>query len=150
MSKLLSSFLAFVAVFTLLSAAHAATDDAGANAAKVRELPTVKAEKSQAGKDSNIKIEKATNSASKPKADPSKARSGWGSFRVYNKTGFYMDVYEDGTYVGTLAPWSYSTWVAFGSTTVYCKVVFDNGEFMHWMYNADVQANEVVSASPKM
>lgn len=148
MEKLFRLMLAMFAVFTFLVPAVNAADDLSDQKYKVRELPAVKAEK-LTGKDTHIKNAKHANAVAKPKANPAKTRaSGWGAFRIYNKTGWYMDVYEDGSYVGTISPWSYATWTAFGKTSMYCKVDFDNGDSLNWAYVADVQTGEIVYAAP--
>ncbi|HEY9730849.1 MAG TPA: hypothetical protein V6C89_02990 [Drouetiella sp.] len=150
MARLFKFILAIFAVFAILVPCVSAADEGGDTKFKVRELPAVKSEKIS-GKDSHIKVGKKANSKEKPKANPAKSRaSGWGAFRVYNKTGWYMDVYEDGTYVGTISPWSYATWTAFGSTSMYCKVDFDNGDSLNWSYAADVQTGEIVYAAPSV
>ncbi len=148
MGKLFKFMLAIFALFAIVGPTVIAADGGTDSKYKVRELPAVKSEKTS-GKDSHVKVGKKANLKAKPKADPSKSRtSGMGAFRVYNKTGWYMDCYEDGTYVGTVAPWSYATWPAFGPTNMYCKVEFDDGEALNWSFTADVQTNEIYYASP--
>jgi len=52
---------------------------------------------------------------------------------VDNYTGYYIDIYVDGSYRGTLAPWDKKvTWAIPGSTTLYAKAVFDDGSYKYW------------------
>ncbi len=150
MGKRFKALLAALAVLAFMAPYVNAANEIPDLKFKARELAAVKAVKAPSGgKDKNIKVEKPSNSVSKPKANPEKSRaSGWGSFRIYNKTGYYMDVYEDGTYAGTISPWSYATWSAFGNTNMYCKVPFDNGDYYHWSFTTDIQTGELAYASP--
>lgn len=120
--------------------------------AKVKELPAVKATKEAAGvTDKHIKVEKPTNNEAKPTVNPAKAKGRqWahGFFRIYNNTGWYMDVYEDGSYVGTISPWSFATWTAYGNTEMYCKVNFTDGSALYWDFLSNVGPGELVTASP--
>ena len=52
---------------------------------------------------------------------------------VDNWTGFYIDIYVNGNYRGTVSPWDKRvTWAIPGTNTLYAKAVFDDGSYLYW------------------
>lgn len=50
-----------------------------------------------------------------------------------NWTGLYMDVYVDGTYRGSLAPWATkTTWAIPGKTKMVAKATYSDGSYSTW------------------
>lgn len=56
---------------------------------------------------------------------------------VDNWTGWYVDVYVDGTFRGTLEPYGKKvTWAIPGNTTIYAKATFTDGSYRYWSHSA--------------
>ena len=52
---------------------------------------------------------------------------------IDNWTGYYIDIYVDNSYRGTVSPWDKkTTWAIPGSTKLYAKAVFDDGSYLYW------------------
>lgn len=52
---------------------------------------------------------------------------------IDNNTGYYMDIYVDGEFRGTVNPWDErTTWAVPGRTKLYAKAVFDDGSYKYW------------------
>ena len=52
---------------------------------------------------------------------------------VDNWTGYYIDIYVNGNYRGTVSPWDKRvTWAIPGTNTLYAKAVFDDGSYLYW------------------
>jgi len=91
------------------------------------------------GADPNIKKQRGRNSAMKEA--PAPANKGAGRARgaaiarvlVDNSTPWYIDIYVDGSYRGTIEPWgdAYANALA-GETHVYARAEFDNGTVKTW------------------
>ena len=91
------------------------------------------------GEDPNIKSEKETNDPNSELAAPqqkggAKTRGGGAcQVRFDNRTRWFVKLYVDGTYRGTISP--YGDGVAYtgaGPTRVYARAVFDSGDYLYW------------------
>jgi hypothetical protein len=91
------------------------------------------------GDDPNIKNEKETNDPNSELAAPeqkggAKTRGGGAcEVRFDNRTRWFVKLYVDGTYRGTISP--YGDGVAYtgaGATRVYARAVFDSGDYLYW------------------
>ncbi|MEO5945247.1 MAG: hypothetical protein ABIP79_00410 [Chitinophagaceae bacterium] len=52
---------------------------------------------------------------------------------IDNWTGYYLDIYVNGDYRGTVAPWEKKvTWGIPGTNRLYAKAVFDDGSYLYW------------------
>jgi hypothetical protein len=52
---------------------------------------------------------------------------------VDNFTGYSVDIYVDGSFRGTIAPYDKKvTWAIPGNTHLYGKAVFDDGSYLYW------------------
>jgi len=52
---------------------------------------------------------------------------------IDNWTGYYIDIYVDNSYRGTVSPWDKKvTWAIPGATKLYAKAVFDDGTYLYW------------------
>ena len=52
---------------------------------------------------------------------------------IDNWTEYYIDVYINGKYRGTVAPWDKRvTWAIPGENTIYAKAVFKDGSYFYW------------------
>lgn len=100
----------------------------------------VHAEKGRGGaSDENIKQDRQPNDSSKPApAPPNKGgerSKGQSSCMVVvdNRTGFYVDIYVDGTFRGTVGPWGDSyCYTGAGSTRLYGVATFGDGSRLTW------------------
>lgn len=91
------------------------------------------------GEDPNIKNDKETNDPNSELAAPeqkggAKTRGGgYCEVRFDNRTKFFVKLYVDGAYRGTISP--YGDGVAYtgaGTTRVYARAVFDSGDYLYW------------------
>jgi hypothetical protein len=91
------------------------------------------------GDDSNVKDDKETNDPNSQLAAPeqkggAKTRGGGScEVRFDNRTRWFVKLYVDGTYRGTISP--YGDGVAYtgaGSTRVYARAQFDTGDYLYW------------------
>ena len=106
----------------------------------------IHAEKGAAGgTDTNIKTARSSNAkngaASEPAAPPAKggpkSRASMCRFHVDNSTPYTIDVYTDGDYRGTAAPWDdLYGWVEYGAT-LYARADFDDGTYLYWRGTAN-------------
>lgn len=100
----------------------------------------VHAEKGRGGgTDENIKNDTRTNDPSKPApAPPDKGgerAKGQSSCAVVvdNRTGFYVDIYVDGSFRGTVGPWGDAyCYTGAGSTRLYGVATFSDGSRLTW------------------
>jgi len=93
------------------------------------------------GADENIKTAKpTTNSENANVPAPankapgrSKGASAVATVVLDNSTPWYIDIYIDGSYRGTMGPWgdSYAYALA-GNTRLYARADFDNGSYKFW------------------
>jgi hypothetical protein len=94
--------------------------------------------KGMKGPDSHVKIDLAPNSANaKAVAPPSKggpkSKGAAGQVHVDNRTNWYVNIYIDGAFRGTVEPWGdIYLYNACGSTTLYAKAPFDDGTYIYW------------------
>ena len=52
---------------------------------------------------------------------------------VDNYTGYSIDIYVDGSFRGTIAPYDKKvTWAVPGNTRLYAKATFDDGSYLYW------------------
>lgn len=52
---------------------------------------------------------------------------------IDNYTNFTIDIYVDGNYRGTIAPWDKrTTWAVPGNTKLYAKALFNDGSYYYW------------------
>src|SRR6476619_4992240 len=91
------------------------------------------------GEDPNVKSDKETNDPNSELAAPeqkggAKTRGGGScEVRFDNQTRWFVKLYVDGTYRGTISP--YGDGVAYtgaGSTRVYARADFDTGDYLYW------------------
>ena len=59
--------------------------------------------------------------------------SNYSDIIVDNYTGYSIDIYVDGSYRGTIAPYDKKvTWAVPGNTRLYAKATFDDGSYLYW------------------
>jgi hypothetical protein len=100
--------------------------------------PTKNAVKTQAqssrggGADTNIKTDRAPNDPSGQAAKPAGKGRGC-SVEVSNETGWYVDIYVNGVYTGTLGPWS-NGWAypPVAGSNLYGRANFTDGSWKYW------------------
>ena len=94
-----------------------------------------------AAQDPNIKTPRGTNPAAQKPAPPEKGgsqpktRGGVAicTVDVDNWTGYWIDIYVDGDYSGTVNPWGEGiTHAIAGGTRLYGKATLDNGSSYTW------------------
>lgn len=52
---------------------------------------------------------------------------------IDNWTGYYLDIYVNGNYRGTVSPWDKkTTWAIPGTNKLYAKAVFNDGSYLYW------------------
>lgn len=52
---------------------------------------------------------------------------------IDNWTGYYIDIYVNGNYRGTISPYDKKvTWAIPGVNTLYAKAVFNDGSYLYW------------------
>jgi hypothetical protein len=101
------------------------------------------AKKGTAGADANIKSENRTNApdaASKYPAPADKGGTktrggGWYECGVHvdNHSPYYVQIFVDGDYSGTVAPWGdYYAHTGSGATSLYGRALFDDGSVYTW------------------
>jgi hypothetical protein len=101
-------------------------------------LKGAKGDTSRGGSDPNIKDDKQTNDPNAPEDAPSKkggtSRGGGNcEVRLDNRTQWYIKIYVDGGYRGTLSPYGDAVaYTGVGSTTVYGRADFDDGTYYYW------------------
>lgn len=106
--------------------------------AKTIDLKSTRGENTR-GKDKNIKQGEKANSPN-AKVDPPAAKGGTSrgkgdGCRVEfdNSTSWFIKVYVDGAYRGTMAPWDDSyVYVYPGDTRVYARADFTDGSYRYW------------------
>jgi hypothetical protein len=108
------SFLAFVLIFGLALIAN--------NYAQEKKTVDIKAKKMEKTRGENSKIKVDRPAKDKPVPKPEKTRGEYCGIAFSNNTGYYVDVYVDGYYKGTLAPWEDGKVIVYsGYTSIYCK-----------------------------
>src|SRR5258708_5974349 len=59
--------------------------------------------------------------------------SNYSDIIIDNYTGYSIDVYVDGSFRGTIAPYDKKvTWAVPGNNRLYGKAVFDDGSYLYW------------------
>ena len=59
--------------------------------------------------------------------------SNYSDIIIDNYTGYSIDIYVDGSFRGTIAPYDKKvTWAVPGNTSLYGKAVFDDGSYLYW------------------
>jgi hypothetical protein len=59
--------------------------------------------------------------------------SNYSDIIVDNYTGYSIDIYVDGSFRGTIAPYDKKvTWAVPGNTRLYAKAVFNDGSYIYW------------------
>jgi hypothetical protein len=111
-------------------------------APKKHRTPKARGDKAQKGEaggtDTNIKTPRAANNqgaagspAPAAKGGP-KSRATACSFHVDNRTPYYIDIYTNGNYRGTVAPWDdLYGYVEYGAA-LYGRAEFEDGTFLYW------------------
>jgi hypothetical protein len=106
---------------------------------KVIELKATKSTTRGEGADANIKSDKETNDPNAQFAAPTKkggAKTRGGGYcevRFDNRSQWFVKLYIDGTYRGTLSPYGDSVGYTMpGETTVYARADFDDGSYYYW------------------
>lgn len=106
---------------------------------RVTELKATKGETSR-GADANIKQSKETNDPNATMDPPrskggatTRGQGGYCEVRFDNRTKWYIKLYVDGDYRGTLSPYGDAVVYALaGSTRVYARADFDDGTYLYW------------------
>ena len=106
---------------------------------KVIELKATKSTTRGEGADSNIKSDKQTNDPNSETAAPEKkggAKTRGGvlcEVRFDNRTKWFMKLYVDGVYRGTLSPYGDAVvYTLPGETRVYARADFEDGSYLYW------------------
>lgn len=106
---------------------------------KVIELKATKSTTRGEGADPNIKSDKQTNDPKSEMAAPEKkggAKTRGGilcEVRFDNRTKWFIKLYVDGTYRGTLSPYGDAVaYTLLGETGVYGRADFDDGSYLSW------------------
>ncbi|MFZ9388658.1 MAG: hypothetical protein ACO25B_12330 [Chitinophagaceae bacterium] len=82
-------------------------------------------------------LQRPVNNKNKPAA-PSTSRGevygpNYSDVVVDNWTGYYIDIYVNGNYRGTVSPYDKRvTWAIPGTNTLYGKAVFNDGSYLYW------------------
>jgi hypothetical protein len=129
-------------LFIPLVAACAALLTAGAAQAQQPQAKVSenKAERSRgAGADQNVKADRAPNHVSATAAPAPAAkggertRGGVSVVHIDNWTQWYIDVYMNGTFCGSMGPWGDTyCYVPSGNVTMYARAPFDDGSALKW------------------
>ena len=102
---------------------------------KAKKKQTIEAKAMTQENDVVAKLMRPTNNADAPVPNKRGDRYGanFSDIIVDNYTGWYIDIYIDGEFRGTLSPWDKRvTWSIPGSTTLYAKATFDDGSYRYW------------------
>lgn len=82
-------------------------------------------------------LQKAVNSKNNPVPEDKSRGNVYGAdysdVVVDNWTGYYIDIYVNGNYRGTVSPYDKRvTWAIPGTNSLYAKAVFDDGSYLYW------------------
>ncbi|HUR65414.1 MAG TPA: hypothetical protein VMZ03_03615 [Chitinophagaceae bacterium] len=82
-------------------------------------------------------LARPTNTKNKPAAPGTSRGDVYGTdysdVVVDNWTGYYIDIYVNGNYRGTVSPYDKRvTWAIPGTNTLYAKAVFNDGSYLYW------------------
>lgn len=90
------------------------------------------------GANPNIKTRRAPNDATRIAKAPvekggAATKGAYGSVSVDNWTGYYIDIYMDGDYIGTVSPWGEASGTfPTGTHTLYAYAEFSDGSSLEW------------------
>lgn len=120
----------------MLFAANSAMAQAKKATPKKKETITAKAmtEKNEAVD----ALKRPENDKANPTPKPASTRgdvygANYSDIIVSNLTGYTIDVYVDGNYRGTIAPYDRRvTWAVPGNTVLYAKAPFSDGSYYYW------------------
>ncbi len=82
-------------------------------------------------------LQRPTNDKNNP-APPTSSRgdvygANYSDVVIDNWTGYYIDIYVNGNYRGTVSPYDKRvTWAIPGTNTLYAKAVFNDGSYLYW------------------
>ncbi len=82
-------------------------------------------------------LQKSGNVKGKP-AKPTSTRgdvygADYSDVVIDNWTGYYVDIYVNGNYRGTISPYDKKvTWAIPGTNTLYAKATFNDGSYLYW------------------
>jgi len=87
--------------------------------------------------DENVQTPKAKNDPQASNQAPENRGDVYGSdycdVKLRNYTGYYIDIYVDGSFRGTLGPWEDRvSWAIPGKTKLYGRADFDDGSWLYW------------------
>jgi hypothetical protein len=112
--------LFFIALVTLIATSVFAQ---GQKQKKMIETKGVKIEQPK-GADANIKVAKPVTDQAVPKEKGPVYGGSYCDVNLENHTGYFIDIYVDGSYRGTIGAWeSKVTWAIPGRTTLYGKSI---------------------------
>jgi hypothetical protein len=143
MKNLLSIFAISIAVtlsmMSLSTDAFGQKDKGKGKTAKTVDIKSTRGDATRGGADKNIKQGEMANDP-KAKIDAPAAKGGGttrggGGCRVEmdNSTSWYVKVYVDGIFRGTMDPWGDSyVYVYPGDTTIYARADFTDGSYKYW------------------
>lgn len=83
-------------------------------------------------------LKRPVNDKNKPESAPKKAfgevyGSDYSDVVIDNWTGYYIDIYVNGNYRGTISPYAEQvTWAIPGRNTLYAKATFRDGSSLYW------------------
>lgn len=128
-------FLSLAALFIMASS----TNTFAQKNAIVKSPTAQKVEKSRGGDNPNITTPRPTTDVLTVPAPSSRggdaSRGAYCDIKFENWTGYYIDIYVDGTYQGTVSPWQdYYAYEYSGYKSIYCETV---GGTYYWSDNGN-------------
>jgi len=126
--------ISFLSIVFLAAVSMVALNTTVTYAQEKDKVVTDNASKSRgSGEDENVKDAKAHNNPDIMGQDMEKTRTATTKVIVKNKTGWYVDVYNDGYFQGTISPYGDGYFYDYGdSIKLYAKAVFDDGSYYYW------------------
>ena len=126
--------ISFLSILFLAAISMVALNTTVTYAQEKEKTVTDKATKSRGGgEDENIKMAKPHNNPDLYGKEREKTRTATTKVIVKNKTGWYIDVYNDGNYQGTVSPYGDAYFYDYGDIIqLYAKAVFDDGSYYYW------------------
>jgi hypothetical protein len=129
---IISNFVMLSALFTLLLSANSVFAQQKTQKKKktieAKALSTPSAEVTALNRPANEKNPKAET---KTRGDVYGAN--YSDIIVDNYTGYSIDIYVDGSFRGTIAPYDKKvTWAVPGNTRLYGKATFNDGSYLYW------------------
>jgi hypothetical protein len=139
MKKILTTSLLIVAVMTLsVSVATAQakpTQAKTANPKAGKKKQTIELSAQTAPTEEVTNLQRPVNDKNNPveKNRGDVYGDGYSDIIFDNWTGLYIDLYVDGSYRGSVAPWDVkTTWAIPGRTRLYAKASFTDGSYNYW------------------